>query len=200
MQGDDHRDGDPQGEKARLRRLLGRRRDAIPPEERRRAAERAAEHFLRHELLPASGGLLLYRAIRSELDPAPLWCAAREAGVPVLFPRITGPYTMEPVAVSRPADLVAGPFGIEEPHPSLPAAAFDEVAVVVVPGIAFDRRGYRLGYGGGYYDRFLLAVPQARQVGFTYDALVVPELPREPHDRRVDLIVTDARVVACEEG
>lgn len=186
-------------EKERLRRTLGMRRDAIPPEQRIQAAQRAADRFLRSGLLPTDGGLMLYSPIRSELDPSPLFEAAQSTNTPVYLPRITGPHTLEAVAVQGPDDLTVGRFGILEPKSTLPPAPLDAIEVVLVPGIAFDESGFRLGYGAGYYDRFLPTVPEARWIGFSYEALLVRSLPRGPHDQRLDGIVTEEQFLRCTE-
>ena len=96
--------------------------------------------------------------------------------------------------------LVAGPWGLAQPDPAtarwLPAKA--RIDLVVVPGLAFDRRGHRLGRGGGYYDRFLAQV-QTVKIGLCYDALVLDRIPGEPHDVPVDMVVAETSIYQ-EEG
>ncbi len=93
-------------------------------------------------------------------------------------------------------DLVPGYRGIREPVRRVPGPVID---LAFVPGVAFDARGRRLGYGGGFYDRFLAAIaPGAPAVGYCFDAQVVEEVPAEAHDRRVEAIVTEQRVIRCE--
>ena len=87
-------------------------------------------------------------------------------------------------------ELVAGPWGLVQPDPAK-ANWLEEQAVidlVVVPGIAFDRRGHRIGFGGGYYDRFLADL-QAVKLGLCYDDLVLQEIPNESHDVPMDIVV-----------
>lgn len=92
-------------------------------------------------------------------------------------------------------DLVPGYRGIREPARKEPAS---EVDAAIVPGVAFDERGGRLGYGGGFFDRFLESLdPGVPVVGVCFDAQIVEEVPREPHDRAVDLVVTERRVIRC---
>jgi 5-formyltetrahydrofolate cyclo-ligase len=95
------------------------------------------------------------------------------------------------------AELVSGPFGIPEPDgtekmPLLPS----EMDFVVVPGVAFDAAGSRIGYGKGYYDRLLagLNVPTA---GLCFEEQLVEHIPCEPHDRRVTMIITEKRIIHC---
>ncbi len=87
-------------------------------------------------------------------------------------------------------------FGVDEPPADSPEVAPEDLDLVVVPALAFDERGYRIGYGGGYYDRFLPRLrPDCVTVGVTLDALVVPALPAEPHDVPVQIIVTETRTI-----
>ena len=93
-------------------------------------------------------------------------------------------------------DVVFGHLDIPEPlstRPQVPRAAID---FVLVPGVAFDLEGRRLGYGGGYYDRLLpLLAPHATRVAGAFDVQIVERVPAAPHDVRVDTIVTESRTV-----
>lgn len=97
--------------------------------------------------------------------------------------------------VDSRGELVPGKFGIPEPRADAPpaGAAFD---LILVPGMAFDLAGGRLGRGRGYYDRFL-ASASGFVAGVCFDDQIVPEVPREPHDARMDAIVTRSRIVLC---
>lgn len=116
-------------------------------------------------------------------------------GKRVGLPLITGKGLMEVVNLPSLDSLVPGKFGIltvrEEEQSIIPAA---EVDFVVVPGAAFSPAGDRLGLGGGYYDRYLaLKAPQAYRAALTFDGQVVPSVPMEAHDARVNLILTETR-------
>ena len=139
-----------------------------------------------------AGMVLAYRAIGTELDLDGLTTELADAGR-LALPRVVGD-RLE-VVPWRPGDeLVRTRFGVEEPT----AEAIDirSIDVVLVPGLAFDLRCFRLGYGGGFYDR-LLAAPgcAALAVGVGFDEQLVDRLPVEPHDRAVDVVVTDRRTV-----
>ena len=88
-------------------------------------------------------------------------------------------------------DLAPGRFGLWEPKPGCPPWEGGPEAPCLVPGLSFDREGYRLGYGKGYYDRFLAAFP-GKAVGLCYEELILPRLPRSPLDQRVGWLVTEA--------
>ena len=136
---------------------------------------------------------MVYASFRSEVDTASVisWC--REQGKRIALPKVTGVGTMEVFLVGDPqVDLEAGVWGIPEPRSGLERARPSEIDVVIVPGVAFDLHGGRLGYGGGYYDTYLPSVPADRLlVGIAFRAQVVDCVPMGPHDRRMDVLVTE---------
>ena len=88
-------------------------------------------------------------------------------------------------------------FGVLEPIEAM-KIAYKNIDLVLVPGIAFDKEGHRIGYGFGYYDKFLKKVPKAIKIGLAFDFQVVDKIPREMHDVPVDMIVTEKRVMECK--
>lgn len=107
------------------------------------------------------------------------------------------------VAIERWSDLQPGRFGVPEPaelfrEDSTRMVAPEQCDVIIVPGVAFTRRGDRLGHGQGYYDRYLAVTrPDAMRIALAFECQLVDELPTEPHDYRVDVIVTEAAVCYC---
>lgn len=130
--------------------------------------------------------------MRSELDPRPLMRRLEAMGARLALPRT--PRRGEPLTFHRwdsATSLVGGRFGVTEPAADTPVVTPD---VVLVPLLAFDRSGARLGYGGGFYDLTLAALRRAgpvRAVGLAYAAQEVERVPVEPHDVRLDAIVTE---------
>lgn len=127
-------------------------------------------------------------ALRGEVDVASLLAAARADGKRVVLPRVG---EGDALTFHLGEALVASAFGVLEPAADAPTATPD---LVLVPGLAFDERGHRLGYGAGYYDRFLGALHPAT-IGVCFDFQLVPELPDTPGDVAVDRVATDARVL-----
>lgn len=115
-----------------------------------------------------------------------------EAGVNVTCPRVEG---NEMVAVEYGADVALSERGIREP---IGEAYEGEINLIVLPLLAVDKRGNRLGYGGGYYDAFVKAHPQAKRVAYGYDFQVIGEVPTEETDERAEYIVTDKRAFKTE--
>lgn len=116
----------------------------------------------------------------------------KRVAVPVVMPSAK---TMGHALINGLDQLVVGPWGLAQPDPAaarwLPAKA--PIDLVVVPGLAFDRRGQRIGRGGGYYDRFLAQV-QTVKIGLCYDELVLDCIPGEPHDVPVDMVVAETAI------
>lgn len=160
------------------------------------AAEAAAELLLDLPEFDSARVVLAYAAMPEELDPAPAVAALRERGITIAYPRVEAPGVLGLHRVDDEGDLVEGMFGIREPAEHAPQVGRGAVDVVIVPGVAFDESGMRLGYGGGYYDRLLPTLPpHALHVGYAYDEQVVDELPAEEHDVHMDLVVTPTRVI-----
>jgi 5-formyltetrahydrofolate cyclo-ligase len=180
-------------EKVALRRLMRERREALGPDER---ARRSAEAAARLEALPEMAGARVVAAFApkgSEIAPG-------FGSKDIVFPRATdGAPRLRFHRVPSAADLRPGAFGVNEPDAATPEVAADAIDVFVVPGLAFDHEGHRLGYGGGYYDE-LIAHVRSRAgrglfVGLGFDFQLVERCPAGVGDAAVDLVVTDARVV-----
>ena len=143
--------------------------------------------------------LLLYAPLKYEIDVMPIAEDALKRGKTVAFP-LCNPeeHTMVYHVVTDLDQLKTGSYGIREPDPSLPvydpAERKNDNAVCFVPALAFDRKGYRIGYGKGFYDRYLSAFCGAK-MGVEYSACVVDKLPRGRFDTAVDFLVTEKGVV-----
>ena len=120
----------------------------------------------------------------------------KRVAVPVVMP---GTKTLAHALIDGLDQLVVGPWGLAQPDPAEATwlSAEAQIDLVVVPGLAFDRRGHRIGWGGGYYDRFLAQV-QAVKVGLCYNALVLDCIPGEPHDVPVDMVVAETAIYQGE--
>lgn len=176
-------------------------RDDLP------AATRAADsHAIgaRVEALPSlapAQTVLLTLPFRSEWDTRPLAAHALSAGKRVVMPRVDRvARTLRLHAVADLyADVVAGYLGIPEPRESLPIVEPDAIDWVLVPGVAFDAAGRRLGYGGGFFDRLLpLVRAGAPRIAGAFDVQIIDEVPAGPHDRRVDAIISPTRTLVVE--
>jgi 5-formyltetrahydrofolate cyclo-ligase len=191
-------------QKRAMRRQIRAWRDQIPAQVRQEASRRAAEHLARHPFFARAGTVALFAGLPHELDPLQITALQEASQKRLLLPRtLGGPgelswHLLRCEALGRPesprlarASLRPGRFGVLEPEG--PAVDPAQVELWVVPGLAFDRQGGRLGYGGGYYDR-ALAQSRAPRLGFAFARQVVSRVPREAHDLRVDGVMTDSGV------
>lgn len=182
--------------KTEARRQARAARCALSADSCAGAARAAAASLL---ALPEAAGtpvVLAYGATPEELDPALALAALRERGCEIAYPRIEAPGVLGVHVVGDERDLVDGPFGLRQPAPDAPRVDRTAIDVVIVPGVAFDLDGRRLGYGGGYYDRLLPQLrPDCVRIGYAFDEQVVELIPAEDHDERVDIVVTPTRVV-----
>jgi len=183
-------------EKTRLRRALAAQRDAIAPDEARRAAAAAVPHLV--SAVAGSPVVAVYSAIRSELDPRPAAARLLHEGTTLAFPRVNAADgTLQFFRVDDLAALRPGHLGIFEPLPSMPALPLDAIDAFVMPGLGFDARGARLGWGKGFYDRTLLAAPAATRVGFAFASQLVENAPFGPGDAALDCVITESGGVHC---
>ena len=137
-------------------------------------------------------------AVEGEVATRELVRRALAEGRTVACPRVRwSPRGLDSFAVRSPDDLIESRRGLWEPDPRRSDPVSDaELDLVVVPGIAFDRSGWRIGFGAGLYDRFLAGV-DATRVGLAFSLQIQPSLPVEPHDEPVDWIVTEGETIAC---
>jgi 5-formyltetrahydrofolate cyclo-ligase len=160
------------------------------------ASAEAALNLMGLTELASVGVILAYAALPAEIDPLQGVSALRRRGAKIAYPRIESPGILGIHIVDHELDLVAGPFGLAQPRTQAPRANLYLIDAVLVPGVAFDVRGMRLGYGGGYYDRLLPCLrPDCLRIGVAFDEQILAEIPVEEHDEIVDLIVTQTRVI-----
>lgn len=173
-------------------------RDAIGADERARRSEQIAERLLELPVMSRPRKTFLFYSFGSEAATGELVVALSGRGHRILLPVTRGPDMH--ASAYRPGDpLVPTGYGAREPADDTPVPP-EEIDVVVAPGLAFDRRGFRLGYGAGYYDRFLsLLGPLVARIGIGFHEQLVEEVPHGPADQRLHLVVTDRETVDCRE-
>jgi 5-formyltetrahydrofolate cyclo-ligase len=175
--------------KAALRRAARLARDELSATDRTVASAAAEERLWRLPELRSVRTVALYAAHRGEVDLTGLASRLGQRGVRTLLPRVRGD-ALELVAANLGSPLSPGYRGICEPRG--PAIDPEVVDTIVVPGVAFDPTGGRLGQGGGHYDRLLAELPSdTTRIGVGFACQLVPSVPREPHDLALDVIVTD---------
>lgn len=183
--------------KAELRRQMRKLRANMGDEARAAASLAIVQRVLAHESYAQAETVALYADFRQEVQVEALLAGARRDGKRVVLPRVEDGGTLTLRLVLPEAPLVLSPLGIAEPASSSPTVAPRQVDLFVVPGLAFDTRGGRLGYGRGHYDRLLLSAQgNATLVGLAFECQVVDAVPLEVHDVRLNHVVTERRWLA----
>jgi 5-formyltetrahydrofolate cyclo-ligase len=183
--------------KTEARAEARRRLDAVAPEEREGAGVAIAGFLWQLPEVRAAGTMLLYAALPGEVPTAAFAAEARRRGTRLIYPRCLPERRMALHLVGDDEQLeTGGSYGILEPPPACPIVHVEEVDVALIPGLAWDRAGTRLGRGAGYYDR-LLADPAWRgfRCGIFLSAQELPGLPAGPWDVPLQAVVTEAGVL-----
>jgi len=193
-------------EKKALRKSLTEKREGFPAETARREDEAIASQLALSEFYRNARSIFVYIGVEGEVDTERIIKTAFADGKTVCVPRTKKDRVMEAVPVSEDEFFLRArtewprSFGIPEPPPYLPSANASEPMLVIVPSLALDRFGYRLGYGGGYYDRFL-SDARALKAPLVFAAvqrsafILEKTLPRETYDMPVDVIVTENGII-----
>ncbi len=195
--------GEPGG-KERIREVMRRRRRALDPKKRRLLNRDISLRLFCMPEYERATQIMFYASFAGEVCTWAMMGRAMDEGKRVCLPR-TDPVArgLTPVGVrrcgARIVNLTRGAYGISEPTgPGVDPASLD---LVCVPALAYDREGFRVGYGGGYYDRFLEGLPgRTVTVGLGHSFQVLQRVPRGEHDLPVDVVVTEMEVIDCRPG
>jgi 5-formyltetrahydrofolate cyclo-ligase len=182
--------------KAELRKQMRALRAAIPEKARAARSEKIVQRVLASPAFERarSVGLFWPMLDRNEVDVRAIDQIAREKSKLVAYPLLRGEGEMA-LVLSDPASLQERGNGFAEP-PENAVEVASEGLLVVVPALAVDETGHRIGYGKGFYDRLLARIaPPASSLAVAYDFQLVAEVPATEHDRRVEVVVTDARIL-----
>lgn len=186
-------------EKRRLRTLLRQQRRALSAQDVRKNSQRIAARLCAQAMFHQARQILLYSPDENEVDTEGLWQEARRQGISIYYPRVTA--DKQEVEFVRRHDnepLIPGVFDILVPPGEDLLTRVAQTDLVLIPGVGFDQAGHRLGRGRGYYDQALRGVlAGALRVGLAHECQVVPHIPVDLHDERVDSIVTEKRLIEC---
>lgn len=188
-----------QNERNTLRKEVLARRDGLTTEQRRLKSLAVLEKIYQVEEFRKAATIFIYVNFRSEVETIPIInrCLAekKQVVVPLTDPKNS---KLIPYIISDPdRELKPGYCGIPEPNP-LYAETFDpgKIDIIILPGSVFDAKGGRLGYGGGYYDRFLESdAPNAFRIGLAFELQVVSTVPLLPHDQKLQALITEKKII-----
>jgi 5-formyltetrahydrofolate cyclo-ligase len=193
---------DIQAQKKAIRRRVLDELDVKPNDQRRYDSRRIADQVLALESYQKAQTVLLFYPLRYEWDATLIIRAALNANKRVVLPRTD--LELKQLVLHRVEDIEhdteISRIQIREPMPTRPVIPAEALDWILAPGVAFTRDGCRLGHGAGYFDRLLAqAIPSVPVVSGAFEMQIVPSLPMEPHDRRVDQVITE-RVVRVHNG
>ena len=184
-------------DKNEIRKRVITLRNALPPEGIAAKSGEIVRRLTELQEIRGSSTLMVFLNFGSEVVTDGLiewgWETGKRIIVPFCHPQSR---EMTPCLLGSFDDLEVGHYGIREPRADhLRVVPPGEIDAVLVPAVAFDRRGYRVGYGGGYYDRFLPKVPRAARIGVVFACQIVPEVPIDRYDIQVERIVTEEGII-----
>ena len=169
-------------------------RESLNEEIRKKKDDKIAEAFIEFLKKKPVKSVLLYASFGSEVDTWKIFEICLENSIKTAFPKVKGNY-LELYLVEDRNQLCLTYKSILEPKNG-ERIDIEKIDLIVVPGIAFDCKGFRIGYGGGFYDRLLLN-RKGLTVGLAYEEQIINEIPIDPFDQKVDLIITDERIISC---
>ena len=189
---------DLRAEKKALRSKIIAARRNLTDNYRQRASNRMMTVFCALPDFKEPRKVLCYASMADEVQIRPLMEKWLSLGVTVALPHITGKGQMEAMSFTDFDSLVEGEYGILTPDPEkgkiIPP---EELDLIIVPGIAFDTRGERLGKGGGFYDAYLARATKAKRIALAFSCQLVAKIPMEDHDVRVHKIITEQGIYNC---
>lgn len=185
--------------KSILRDEIIKRRDAIDPRDRVKKNELIKKRLTELREFQNAEVILLYASFRSEPDTHELIKECILKGKRIFLPRVNKKKKeLEIREINSFEHLKKNDWGIPEPDEDSPLRDINEAQLIVIPGVGFDRRGGRIGYGAGYYDKLLSELKRSIPViAIAYQEQIHKEIPLESHDRKVDMIITDQEVINC---
>lgn len=178
-------------DKTELRKSLKKERNSLPKEIKDEFDMKIFQEIINSKIYRDSKIIFIYVSYNSEVDTIPLIKYSLEIGKKVCVPKVLDKEgNMESLYIDSLNELKEGVFGILEPHSTNKANPID-IDLVITPGLAFDKKGGRIGYGKGYYDRYLTLSNKAFKLGVCYDFQIVSLLPTSKEDVKVDMIISE---------
>jgi 5-formyltetrahydrofolate cyclo-ligase len=183
--------------KTQLRQLFRTRRNALTEAQRNEKSRTIGERLERLDAYRQARTVMFFVTHGSEINTEPMmeraWQQKKDVVVPLVDPETDEIIAMKITCID--GDLEKGSYGVREPRTGCATVSSAVIDLVLVPGLVFDRHGHRLGYGKGYYDRWLKWIPQEKRLGLCFDLQMVECLPKDENDVPVGMIVTEEVVL-----
>lgn len=182
--------------KKQIRTEILKRRSALSKDKVADKSRAICRKIVSCEQFVQAESILLYLDFNHEVETGLIWEKAQKMGKHVAAPRLIGSQ-MVFARIQSEKDLIPGKWGIPEPKKNCPVIReHDSRTVVIMPGVAFDCSRNRIGYGGGYYDRYFAGYDSVYKIAAAYDLQIVEQVPAEPFDLKPDCIVTESHIYA----
>lgn len=182
--------------KKQIRTEILKRRSALSKDEVADKSRAICRKIVSCEQFVQAESILLYLDFNHEVETGLIWDKAQKMRKHVAAPRLIGSQ-MVFARIQSEKDLIPGKWGISEPKKNCPVIReHDSRTVVIMPGVAFDCSRNRIGYGGGYYDRYFAGYDSVYKIAAAYDLQIVEQVPAEPFDLKPDCIVTESHIYA----
>ena len=186
-------------DKDRVRKILRGKKEAMIPEERLELSQRICRHLM--EIIRNGETVMVFTSKEKEVNTKPLIRSLFGKGNPVVVPIIVKEdFSLRLSYLRDLSVLIPSTFGVPEPIGSEIPAAVADIGTIILPMLGFDRTGGRIGYGAGYYDRFLSKNPGMRKIGVAFACQEVGRLPVDENDIRMDVIITEDGIVYPDGG
>lgn len=186
--------------KTQIRQDALQRRDSLDSQFVNKSGKKMADIFInsRFSELPENSSIMLYSSFRNEADTWNMINYFHDRNTEIVLPVTKGP-VIHPYIYDGEDSLKKDRFGIPSPDESKCASAdISKIHTIIVPGVAFTADGNRLGFGKGFYDRFLPQIPNAVKIALCYDFQIVDYIPTEPTDVPVDYLLTEKGIIDCK--
>ncbi len=175
-----------------------KKRAGLPLEERNMASAAIARHLFSFPPYEKACEIYCYVSVRHEVETSCIIRESLRAGKRVAVPKVLGKRNMEFYFIDRAEELLPGGWGIPEPEGRGERLALPgKDALFIVPGVAFDRTGTRLGYGGGFYDAYLSRYPHCQTAALAFEVQLTERIPAACYDVRISTIITEKGIVTC---
>lgn len=184
--------------KSRLRTLYLSRRKKLSESEIRDYSKAVCSGLTSLSDFKKASSLALFYPKGAEVNTTPIFKRSIKNGTDTCFPRVSGK-SLHFYKVNRLSELSPGYMGVFEPDAAGERLEADDIDLVLVPGLAFDLSGGRLGFGGGFYDRFLKKIPVSKTVALAFDFQIADHIPVAGHDVKIGRIITESRVINCSD-
>ncbi len=190
--------------KKELRKVMQKNRKAIPLHIREEKSLLIAKNLLEHEVFDIQKNLnlkdkfvMVFLNFKTEVNTEPIIKRLWKMGIKTCIPKVNvKEKTMKAIEFKSCGEVHIGAYGIREPNLNSPEIDIHNIAISILPGLAFNKKMQRLGYGGGYYDKFLSqSKKDIKKIGICFSEQIIEEIPSEKHDVKLDYIVTDFEIL-----